>query len=380
MRTLQNVEKILVKLAEINSGSTHFEGIKKVAKLLESYFSPLSSIEEIDLPEWGAPCLTLQKREDAPFQVLLVGHMDTVFPLESDFQTCQKLSPTKLQGPGVCDMKGGIVTLLLLLEELEKREEKKDLGWQVVFVPDEEIGSIHSKATLRSFCEKKDLAIVFEPQIQKGVFSRKRKGSLNIQVHVQGKAAHAGRDRQKGISAIHALTEWIYKSENIFKKRQAVSFNIGKIEGGISPNVVAKNAFCSFNLRSYSLKALGKAEDSLLLLAKKLEEKRGVEITLTRTSIRPPKNLIQAQKELHKTAKNAARKLGMTIAFEDTGGVCDGNEIASMGIPVLDSCGPYGGDIHTSSEWVDLPSIASQAKLMLEIILHAVLSKKRNEL
>ena len=206
----------LMRLSEINSGTSNLEGIRTVADYFRSYFSGTAdSISEIQsqsrehtdisgnkIKEEFGNLLSFKKRTKAPIQVLLVGHMDTVFPLSHSFQTPKKLDENTLLGPGVADMKGGILVMLTALQAYEASNHSNQLGWRVILNADEETGSHGSAETLVQAAAKADLGLIYEPALADGTLSRARKGSGNFTIVATGQAAHAGREYEQGRNAI----------------------------------------------------------------------------------------------------------------------------------------------------------------------------------
>lgn len=213
---------LLIKWASINSWSENPSGLAEMAEVLKESFSPLADkTEEIKLPEWESKplgnALLFSKRKSALNKILLGGHMDTVYPPNSPFQTC-RIEGSNLIGPGVADMKGGLVVLYLALAAFEKTHP--DLGWITIINPDEEIGSPGSRTLWKEQAKEVSLALLFEPSFSDGAIVTARKGSMNFHLTVSGTPAHAGRDFRKGKSAIKAISLFINEayilSEKIF--------------------------------------------------------------------------------------------------------------------------------------------------------------------
>ena len=252
----KNNAKILdltVRLAEINSGSSNLAGLNKLAGLMQTEFADLNceqttqSVapkqvinakgEKVAVPL--GPVLRFWKRPEAPLQILLVGHMDTVFAADHKFQTVKQLSPEILNGPGVADMKGGLAVMLWALKAFEQLPQARNLGWEVILNSDEELGSTGSAPIIEARAKDHDLGFVFEPAMDdEGTLAGQRKGDGSFTLVMRGKAAHAGRHFEQGRNAICKLAEVLGKINALNGQRDGVTINVGHIEGGEAVNVV----------------------------------------------------------------------------------------------------------------------------------------------
>ena len=242
----------LIRLANINSGSLHARGVRRMAEAVRDLFAPLQADAEIiDVPPFQAtagdgqlrnaelgPALRLRHRPEAPLQVFLGGHLDTVFPKESSFQQVRQSAEDELHGPGVADLKGGILVAYNALRALERSPWADQIGWQVVLNPDEEIGSASSMPILLESAAQCDLGLVYEPSFPDGNLAGARKGSGNFDVIVRGRAAHAGREHHLGRNAIRACADFISALDALNGQRDGVTINPGFVRGGGALNVV----------------------------------------------------------------------------------------------------------------------------------------------
>ncbi|MCP5470185.1 MAG: M20/M25/M40 family metallo-hydrolase [Chlamydiales bacterium] len=338
------IEKI-VQMARINSFSHNREGIEKMCTLLKRELENLNpdSIEKIELT--NGPALICRKRADAKRQIYLGGHMDTVFPENWDVRH----ERGKLFGPGVCDMKGGLVILLESLRRFEACKEKEELGWVVLLNPDEEIGSPFSAPLIRKHAKKCLCALIFEPSLPNHHLVSARKGSVNYRCTAKGRAAHVGRDPEKGVCAITKLAHFITDVEKLNSKTTRLF--IGKMSGGVAGNVVAAHAECLLNIRFKN----SFPENRVRASAKKWG------IKLDQINFRPPKPFEKKTKQLFMAVRGCAKSLGDTLDWEESGGVCDGNEAQSVGTPTIDTLGGEGGMIHTQEEFLITKSIEKKA-------------------
>ncbi|MBZ0167007.1 MAG: hydrolase, partial [Candidatus Omnitrophica bacterium] len=306
---LDSQQSLMVDLAqrwsEINTHSTNLTGLKIFSKELTHDFRVFGEpVELIPLPNYPVinssgeqeeratvPALAVTKRPAAPWQLLCVGHMDTVFPIDSSFQECTVIDDQTIQGPGITDMKGGLVVLFYALQALERCEWKDKVGWKVVINPDEEIGSPASSPLLRDMAGGRDLGLVFEPSLPNGDLVGDRKGSGNFTLVARGKAAHAGRNPQEGRSAIDAVAAWITQVKAFFGDHHELTINMGTISGGSAFNVIADLALVRFNVRCRDSQVRTYFEEQIPLINHRISAEHRVALKMHGTFQAPPKPL-----------------------------------------------------------------------------------------
>ena len=372
----------LMRLSEINSGTSNLEGIKKVADYFGAYFSGTAdssseiqsqSREHTDISgnkikeEFGN-LLSFKKRTEAPIQVLLAGHMDTVFPLSHSFQTPKKLDENTLLGPGVADMKGGILVMLTALQAYEASNHSNQLGWRVILNADEETGSHGSAETLVQAAAKADLGLIYEPALADGTLSRARKGSGNFTVVATGQAAHAGREYDQGRNAIMGLYSAAQKLEQLTDLENGITVNIARISGGTAFNIVPAAAVLQFNVRCQSVEQQQQLDAKMKEVIHETAQQSEVALEISGGFSRPPKSISPANQLLMDWVVESGKQLDIDVRFKDTGGCCDGNNLAAVGLPNVDTLGVLGGQIHTADEFMLIDSMAERAKLSLNIL------------
>lgn len=246
-----NMLERTIAWAEINTGSYNSAGLKAFAPMLVEAFAeteaqvelldtdPIETIDANGVVQGfqSGPVFRAVARPDAPLQVVMTGHYDTVFP-EGTFTEITDLGDGRLNGPGLTDMKGGICVMLEALKAFEAGPLKDKLGYKVVLTPDEEIGNHASNAAIMAAAREAHIGLTFEPCMEDGSFSGARKGSAVWDVIFQGRSAHAGREPEKGRSALMAASEFALKIEALTDQREGTTFNIGSIDGGDAVNVV----------------------------------------------------------------------------------------------------------------------------------------------
>ena len=370
-----------VAWSEINSGSRNDAGLAHMLDVLEAEARTLpaeiariptspSSIVGDDgrvIQQAHADCLKITARPDAPIQVVLTGHYDTVFPADSPFQTVTTRADGALNGPGLADMKGGISVLLSALDAFEAHPDKDRVGWTVLLSPDEEIGSPASAPLLAELGARGHLGLTYEPALADGTLAGARKGSGNWHLIVTGKAAHAGRAFDEGRNAVAGAAILAAALHGLNGQREGVSVNVAKISGGGALNVVADNAVVRFNVRVPDAQSAAWIEHAVTEIAS-TPPFEGLSLHLHGGFTRPPKPMDAAQTELFEAVRQTGALLGQTIAWKSSGGVCEGNNLHAAGLPNIDTLGVLGGDIHSEDEFAWPDSFVERAQLSALIL------------
>ncbi len=369
------MERLTREWSNVCSGSDYADGLQRMLTLLRDAFGSLggacsehslpertvinSKGEEVPVPVGKA--LRFVKRPEAPIRVLFSGHMDTVFGQQHPFQEVRELERGVWNGPGVSDLKGGLVVMLTALRAFERSDLADKIGWEVVLNPDEEVGSKSSEELLRESARRCHVGLVFEPSLPDGAFISERKGSGNYAAIVRGRPAHVGREYEKGRNAIICLAKFIERVDSL--RRDGVVVNVGEIEGGGPVNVVPDLAIARFNIRVDNRQLLEEVTAELDKIEADLNSQDGITLQLWRSHFREPKPFTEATKKLFADIKKCCEELGLPCRWQASGGVCDGNIIASEGVPTIDTLGVRGGKIHTDEEYILLESLAERAKL-----------------
>lgn len=376
------MEKLVENWANINSGSDNLAGLSAMKKALFNAFAPLKGERSVlalqPSEHWDnegnvhhcqhGEAILIRKRPKAAWRFLLGGHMDTVFDSKSPFQKCVRKDNELLVGPGVADMKGGLVVLLVTLEALENSIFAEKIGWDIFITPDEEIGSTGSYALWRQLAWQNHFGILFEPSLPDGAIVSERKGSSNYIIIAHGASAHAGRDFTKGANAVAAISQVIFEIDALNKQMSHVHINVGVVHGGTVSNIVPDKAFALVNIRCNSEEDLQKAEKALHAAAALAGNRPGISIEVHTTCKRPPKPCTPPIQGMLEILNQCADDLGITFSARSTGGVCDGNILAAEGLPTLDTMGVVGDGLHTHSEFVWLPSLSQRAKLTAALL------------
>jgi glutamate carboxypeptidase len=362
--------------AAVNSGSRNLAGLGVVAGQIADAFAALpgdvtlvdpAPVDEVDAAgrcvalEHGRN-LHLKVRPEVPVQLLLTGHMDTVFAADHPFQALTWLDDRELNGPGVADMKGGIAVMLAALKAVEASEAAPRLGYEVIINSDEEVGSAGSGALIASSARGKRAALTYEPSaLPDGTLAGARPGSGNFSFIVRGRSAHAGRNPKDGRNAVVAAALLAIRLTEL--AREGLNVNVAKIDGGGPNNVVPDNAVLRVNMRPASQELERYALDAMHRAIESIRDRIKVEISVHGSFSRPPKPMTPEAEALFNLVKQAGADLGQAIGWQATGGVCDGNNIAACGVPVVDTMGVRGGKIHSAEEYLIVDSLNERAAL-----------------
>ena len=374
--------RLVRDLCDTNSGTFNLDGLQKVKSQLVDAFSLLGGETQIletksmtavdeageEVSQALGPAIHISKWPAAQKRILLCIHMDTVYGADHSFQKCKTLDDGNVNGPGVADAKGGLVVMLNALKALETSPLAGKIGWEVLINPDEEIGSpgsVHMIDELASRCE---FGLLFEPSLPDGTLVSWRKGSGNFTFVVRGRAAHAGREFEKGRNAIVALARLIDAIDELNVDSE-VTFNAGRVRGGQALNVVPDLAIGRVNVRVKTVEQQATVESQFDELVARFNELDGFSVERFGTFTSPPKPLSDNVAGLQQRIESCGKALGIDVRWKGTGGASDGNKFAAAGLPNIDTLGPCGGNIHSSDEFLIPESLVPRAKLAALILL-----------
>jgi glutamate carboxypeptidase len=365
----------------INTGTGNLPGLAQQAAALAEAFGALpGTVELVDPAPVTAVAadgtafdkphgkhLVVRVRPQANRRILLTGHMDTVFPADHAFQALRWLDDETLNGPGVADMKGGIAVMLHALLAFEATASASSLGYDVLINSDEETGSLASAALIADMAAGKLAALTYEPAaLPDGTLAHERGGTGNYSITFTGKSAHAGRNPHEGRNAIVAAADLILRLKSL--EREDLAINPAKLEGGAANNVVPDHAVLRFNIRPKSTAAMEAFDSNLNALLRSIEAAHDITTHRHGGVTRPPKKVDAKAQALFDLVRQCGAELGQDIRWQSTGGVCDGNNIAACGVPVVDTMGVCGGAIHSPQEYLIVPSLATRAALSARVI------------
>lgn len=296
--------------------------------------------------------------------ILLLCHMDTVFPLGTLPRMPYLEKDGMILGPGVSDMKGGIVVVLATLEKLLLAQ---DLPFRVIalFTPDEEIGSHASRQRIEELAGRSSLVLVLEPGMPDGALKTWRKGVGEFNLKVHGRAAHAGGDHRNGLNAIEEIAHQVLAIQGMTCYDKGTTLNVGVIRGGIASNVVPDHASIEVDLR---VMEPGEAERITTAMQALKPIQAGTSLEVVGGLNRPPMPANELIRQTFEKIKQIASEHGMDLKASGTGGASDANFVAPLGIPLLDGLGPAGGDYHSEREYILKASLLERIELLSAIL------------
>jgi glutamate carboxypeptidase len=368
----------LASLVNIDCGSYTKIGVDQVgrwtARFLERLGGSVAVHANVDLGDTVVG--TIRGVAGGP-RLLLIGHLDTVFPEGTAAARPYRVERGRAYGPGVTDMKSGLLAGLYGLLALRALGESNGDGAmqllpfeQVVFVanPDEEIGSPVSGPVIRDIAASADLCFVLECARENGDIVSARKGIVDLRLTIQGRAAHAGVEPEKGRSAILEAAHEVIALHGLTGRWPGVTANVGVIEGGIRPNVVAERTVLQVDLRAPRREHLEAAELDVRAIAAH-PTVPDVEVTVTEINRHWPMERLERSSRLIDHAQALAGRLGFDLRDASTGGASDANTTAGLGVPTLDGLGPIGGNDHAPTEYLELDSIVPRTTLLAALML-----------
>jgi glutamate carboxypeptidase len=363
----------LRSMVGIDCGSFTPSGVNRIADACADRLAGLGfSVRRI--PHVQAPgeaelgdCLVATLAGGGGKRLVLIGHMDTVFAEGTAAARPFRIEGDRAFGPGVCDMKAGLLAGFHAIELL--RESGWDRFGDLTFVcnPDEEIGSAFSGGPIREAAEGRDVSLVLECARESGAIVSSRKGVTGGPIEVVGRSAHAGVEPERGRSAILAAARLVESLHALNGRWPGVTVNVGTIEGGSRPNVVPDRARMEIDVRGPDAGVFdaAKAEIEALVAAVPLE----CSAAIRWFGEHRPMERTEATARLVAEAQAAAAEVGIgDLPEAATGGASDANTTAGMGVPTLDGLGPVGGQPHSEDEWLDLASVVPRIALLARLI------------
>ncbi len=357
----------LESLVSIDCGSYTPQGVNRVADFCTDTLRGLGArVERIGHAKLGD--LVIGRLEGAGPRLLLIGHMDTVFEPGTVAQRPFRTDERRAYGPGVTDMKAGLLAGMHAIAVLHEA----GLIPAVTYVcnPDEEIGSPFSSEHIRRLVPEHDAALVLECARANGDVVSARKGVADFHITIQGRAAHAGVEPEKGRSAVLEAAHKVVALHGLNGRWPGVTVNAGVVQGGTRPNVVAAECLIKVDVRARTAAEFDAAADAVREIVATASV-AGTRAEARRVSGHAPMEKQPASARLVSLAQAVAKDLGFEVTDAATGGASDANTTAGMGLPTLDGLGPIGGDDHSADEWLDLDSIVPRVALLAGIMARA---------
>ncbi|MCP3873149.1 MAG: M20 family metallopeptidase [Desulfobacteraceae bacterium] len=360
---------LLENLVCIQSGSKNKSGIDKVGRFIQKEMESMGfCCERVRQKTFGDHIIARSFATDQnKNQILITGHMDTVFPYDTNFIFFNH-DNTKCYGPGVADMKGGLVVGIFALKALLNSNCLKNLPITFIFNSDEEIGSPSSRKIIRSEAKKSKMAFVFEAGGLNGEIVTGRKGNFSAQLEIQGEAGHAAFANINKASAILELAQKIIAIEKLNSMDLGISANIGTVQGGIGPNTIPEHAKAQMDFRFLTSKDFERLKSQVQVICNNYIIS-GTTSVLKIVSSRPAMPQTSKNIALYDRIKIVADDLNIPIISELRQGASDANLIADEGIPVIDGLGPIGAKDHSEDEYINTQSLLDRAILFASFLL-----------
>jgi glutamate carboxypeptidase len=356
-------------LVAFESGTHHKPGVDAVQDWLQARLTALGFTCDRRRQETLGDNLLAVLGGSGTKRVMLLGHADTVFPVGTAAERPMSIDGNKIMGPGACDMKAGLLAGIYAVEALQHAGFDRFASVNFLCVCDEEIHDRCSIPLIRETARRSDVAFTLEAARANGDIVTERKTAVWCTLEVTGKAAHAGVEPEKGRSAILALIRHLTALDALNGFRPGVTINVGRIDGGTQPNVVAEHALAQIDLRAWRnedipplLEAMRKQLQQPVLVGAEAR------LTVTLENAMPAMERTEAVQHLEALAQAAAAELGFAVKGASTGGASDASFVASEGIPVLDGLGPIGGLDHSPDEYIELDSITPRTALLAMLI------------
>jgi glutamate carboxypeptidase len=362
-------------MVNIDCGTFIPSGVNRVADIMQARFRERGwQVERIphspaeDSPQLGDLLVaSLQGPRDGGRRVLLVGHMDTVFPEGTAAERPFRIEGSTAYGPGVSDMKGGLLAGYHAVACLQDAGFEDFGSITYVCNPDEEIGSPFSGGFILERAKDADVCFVLEGARENGDIVSSRKGVRDIRIVINGRAAHAGVEPERGRSATLQAAHTTIALHELNGRWPGVTVNVGVIQGGTRPNVVAERCELHVDVRAVTARDF---DEALAEVERRARDTVVPDVTVEIVSQSgfPPMEKTEATARLVERARALAAELGFEVNDAATGGASDANPVAGMGVPTLDGLGPIGGADHAPGEWLDLDSVVPRVALLAALI------------
>ncbi len=358
----------LETLVNIDSGTYTPAGVARVADELRPRFAALGFEVETILGREMGPQLIARLTGKGHARVALIGHMDTVFPDGEAQRRPFAVRDGRAYGPGVFDMKGGLLVGLYALRVLAEAGESPYSELTFLCNSDEEIGSPESRPYVEQVARNVDAALVLEPSADVEKLTTARKGVGMYRLEVQGRSAHAGVEPKRGRNAILELAHRIQALQALNGTIEGVTVNVGVVAGGERPNVVPEHAHALIDVRAVDDAGVAAAEEAMQRVIAEPSHVADTQVSLSGHFEHRPFPYNDGTARLFALAEAEGAALGLTMRGAPTGGASDGNTTAGLGVPTLDGLGPAGGLAHNPGEYVVVESFAKRIALLAGLL------------
>lgn len=359
-----NTKSFLKNLVEIESPSHDKAAVDRVGAVVADEARRLGAqVEVISNKETGDHVMS--KWGSGGDGILLLCHMDTVFPIGTLTKMPYREADGKIFGPGVLDMKSGIVISLAAIEEAQRQGLNRPVT--LLCTSDEETGSHTSREHIERLAKESALVFVLESALVDGSLKTWRKGTGEFFVKTKGRAAHAGGDHEKGRNAIEEMAHQVIAVQKMTDYARQTTLNVGVIHGGTVSNVVPEEANIKVDVRVMQPGEWERIESEMMKLKPVLD---GTSLEIEGDLNRPPMPFDETMKITFEKAKAIAAEIGMELKAGGSGGGSDANFVAPFGIPVLDGMGAVGEGYHSEREYIFADSLDERVKLLSTLLLN----------
>ena len=366
-KNLQPMIELIRKLVNIDSGSQHKVGIDKVGKILIEEYKKMGFNIETQNNDANGNNLIIKHKDSVKPKILLIAHLDTIFPVGTALARPFTIKNGLAFGPGVADMKASQVTLLYAIKYLYEQNNDAFKNVIIILNGDEEIGSPTSRNLIEDISKTVDYALVMEPARKDGSLVSSRRGGGRYTLNVHGKASHSGVAPEEGISAIEELAHKTIKLHQLSNHKKGISVSVGIVEGGNAVNMIPDSAIGYVDVRVES-------EAQSLEIIKRIEricsipDVEGTTIDLEGGINRPPMELDEKNQRLVAIIKEVGTTFGLTVTDTHTGGGSDASFPSHLGVATVDGFGPIGGKLHNEGEYLEISSLTERCFLLAKTI------------
>lgn len=355
--------ELLESMVNIDSGSGDAEGIAQLSELIGPRLQRIGfSFEPVKAANGS---IHFHARRGLGEKVLLLAHLDTVFPKGTVAVRRFRIEGELAFGPGVSDCKSGVVTIIGALEKLSQGEWP-DLEINCLFNSDEEISSPGSRQIIEDLAKEAAAVLVVEPAELENI-TVARKGIGRFELEVFGKSAHSGSNYSDGCNAILEMAHKIIAIQGLSRIEHGITLNVGTVRGGTRPNVVPELAMAEIDLRTVKPDQAESIIEELKRIATDCKIS-GTSGRLTGGITRPPMPLNDANYQLYQSIREVGLSLGIELGAIESGGGSDANFTGALGIPTIDGLGPIGGGHHSEAEYMSIPSLGGRINLLANFL------------
>jgi len=365
-------------LINVDCGTYTVEGIAFIANEIAAKYTAMNgwSIKQVDCGKAGIGLEVRNKPDAEDIDVLLLGHMDTVFPVGTAAERPMTTDAMKAYGPGVSDMKSGLLNVVYALRHIDQ-SVLDELSICVCMNPDEETGSLYSVDWIQTTAKQAKHVLVAEAARADGGLVKARKGMARYKMTFKGKAAHAGNEPENGRSAITEMANWILATNAMTNFESGTTLNVGVIAGGAGANIVPDLATAIVDVRFWDNSEYDHVDTALNGMTQ-TPFVDGVSIELTREAYKPSMVPTEQTQALMKLVEESAQELAIKINWKEAGGGSDANNTAILGVPTLDGLGPIGAGFHSADEYLLLESIEPRIQLLMRVLTKLAENKSKD--